>query len=581
MNIDKLEICPLKSLRVETPDEKYVCLLPEEYGHTWEELLTDKYNEEEPGLGTERIFGLQFELNFNGKEITFSELNKFITSFFNSIFPNGNLLSVRGIQNDEGFYYMILAFPLVRRALHPQQWIDKINADTYVIKEEYMNKFYSSFESSFSVSLVHNAKTSIKSTDIIASIDLITDMDVPSIKESDYEELIYDAKGYDQQLSLDMSYEKFSKICTHVISYFTTGVEKNLYIRAQNRDISAHDFMLAVEHFILKQYPEISESDKNHVLDKTYSAVFGNYVLDALLDAEDISDIKVLDPSHIRVKCNGKRMTSNISFIDGQDYFRYINSLAIRNGLDLVNEAFHVFTDSETNEKFIMRFNITTPYVNSSPFPYLHIRKIKKEKYTMEDLIRMQCMPRKVAEYLIWKINTSSMLICGKGGSGKTTVVNTLIDSIHYDQSGLVIQESEELHSSRHPDFMFQHITRSRNGRPAYDLKDEAKNGLLTDLDYFIIGEIKGGEALYFLNAASTGHKCICTIHAPSSLDAIDKMADYVMYESSYTKEQAVYMLKEMKVIVYIEHFKIKEISEVTGWDNEKKCLIYRTVYKL
>ena len=196
-------------------------------------------------------------------------------------------------------------------------------------------------------------------------------------------------------------------------------------------------------------------------------------------------------------------------------------------------------------------------------------------------MIEKGVMPRKVANYLIEKINTTGVVICGKGASGKTNLLNVLLDRIYYNMSGLVIQESKELFSNKHPDFMFQHITNSKNGRPAYGLKEEATNGLLTDLDHFIIGEIKGGEAWYFLNAAATGHICSCTVHAPSARDAIDKLADYVTYESKYSKEQAMYMLKELKTIVFMSHFKIREIVEITGWDDEKKQLIFKTVYQL
>ena len=60
-----------------------------------------------------------------------------------------------------------------------------------------------------------------------------------------------------------------------------------------------------------------------------------------------------------------------------------------------------------------------------------------------------------------------------------------------------VIQENEELFSNKHPDLMFQHVVTSRRQNEIqFDLKDLARNGLLTDLDYFVIGEIKGGEAL-------------------------------------------------------------------------------------
>lgn len=70
--------------------------------------------------------------------------------------------------------------------------------------------------------------------------------------------------------------------------------------------------------------------------------------------------------------------------------------------------------------------------------------------------------------------------------------MNALIEHIPHDKSGLVIQENEELFSNTHPDLMFQHIVSAHGeGKIKYDLKDLSRNGLLVDLDYFIIGEIR------------------------------------------------------------------------------------------
>lgn len=144
-----------------------------------------------------------------------------------------------------------------------------------------------------------------------------------------------------------------------------------------------------------------------------------------------------------------------------------------------------------------------------------------------------------------------------------------------------VIQENEELFSNKHPDLMFQHVVTSRRQNEIqFDLKDLARNGLLTDLDYFIIGEIKGGEAFYFLNAAYTGHKCWASCHGSSSTEAINKLADYVTYESGYSQAEAKKMLQSLETIVFMKNFKVTEISEITGWNEEKKDLTYRAIYR-
>ena len=133
----------------------------------------------------------------------------------------------------------------------------------------------------------------------------------------------------------------------------------------------------------------------------------------------------------------------------------------------------------------------------------------------------------------------------------------------------------------KHPDLMFQHtvIPRTYN-EPPIGLADLARNGLLTDLDYFIIGEIKGAEALPFLNAAYTGHQCWASVHGASSTQALNKLADYVKYASDYSREDALKMLMSMDVIIYMKDYKIYEISEISGWDYEKKEIKYKTIYK-
>ena len=200
----------------------------------------------------------------------------------------------------------------------------------------------------------------------------------------------------------------------------------------------------------------------------------------------------------------------------------------------------------------------------------------------MKDLMRYQMLDQNTAVYLIDKAkNASGILFTGKGGSGKTSLMNTLLEYIPYDKSALVIQENEELHTDTHPDIMFQKTVTARGKDELnFDLKDLAINGLLADLDYFIIGEIKGGEALYAMNAMITGHKCWASCHGSNPSKAMYKLADYIKYEADYSKEDCLKMLEELDIIVFMKDFKVYEIAEVTGWSDAKKDLTYHTIYK-
>lgn len=174
-----------------------------------------------------------------------------------------------------------------------------------------------------------------------------------------------------------------------------------------------------------------------------------------------------------------------------------------------------------------------------------------------------------------------STLICGGNSSGKTTLLNALKETLPDDVAVLVAQQADELTTKYHPDMMFLHsLPGTAESRVSYDLKDLSIAGLTMDVDFFIIGEVKGGEALYLLNAAYTGQICAATIHAPSADRACEKLVDYAMYESRYSREELMKMMDCFKTVVFMEHYKVKQVYACAGWDPKLKELKYEKLFE-
>lgn len=299
--------------------------------------------------------------------------------------------------------------------------------------------------------------------------------------------------------------------------------------------------------------------------------IFAFHVLTDLMAAKDISDIKVLSWDNVRIKQLGKRKSTNVKFWSPEDYRGSVEMFAVKNGINLGNvNAIQTFTDKKSSDDFIYRFNISTGAINSTGEPYLHIRKIAKDKKTIEDLIDLRMLDVAMAEYLDRRRDEGYVIICGKNGSGKTHLLNALLDEIPGGESVLVVQENEELFSHVHPDMMFQHIAVRRGDKKInYSLKELVINGLLTDIDHIVIGEIKGEEALHFITAALTGCHGMTTIHSIDAKGALDKLADYCKWGSDYTREEILKLLSCVKTIVYVDDFEICEIVENHGWDEK------------
>lgn len=366
-----------------------------------------------------------------------------------------------------------------------------------------------------------------------------------------------------------------------VIDYFTQAdpIKLNMLERGK---IKKEDFEAEVENYIRKEITKDIEKAKQ-IFDGFASFVWRYDILDELIDDDTISDIKVYDYDHIRVKRLGHREGSPLTFRSERHYIKFIEHVAIKNKVSIADQnAAQNFVDKESSEKAILRFNITTGFINSSGKPVLHIRKIPKTKLTEQQLIDLKFFTKEAAEIIKERIVTGDgFLLAGRGGSGKTTCINYMLDFIPYDRSALVIQENEELHSN-HPDMAFEHTVQNRGeGKIEYNLGDLARNGLLTDIDYFIIGEIKGGEALYLLNAIYTGAKGWASVHGASAQEAMKKLVDYIKYNSDYSQKEAMEMLVHLSTVIFMEDFQVKEIVSVDGFDADKGDMKYTSLYKV
>ena len=406
------------------------------------------------------------------------------------------------------------------------------------------------------------------------------------VPESDVKKLeqdwpIYEIYEEDEFIQTTSSKDRIKQAFSQIMRYFTENEHGNLVrvIKAQD-DIEIDNFIKKIDTYI-DSYIKLPTEDLPYLRDKVYRALFSYYVLTPAIQDKAVSDIRILAPDNINVKVHGDHYTAKgLQFLDEMDYMRFIETLLIRNRVDTSNPIL-VFTDKDFHPDYILRFNVCLPSINSTGLPYLHIRKVPKKKTTLADLIDAKMLDEKIALYLLDKvINSRGIVFAGPSASGKTTLMNALVDYIPKEKSILCIQESEELFSNVHPNAYFQHMLKDKYGNTIIGLSELGQNGLLCDSGYFIIGECKGKEVRDLLRASNTGHKCWCSVHAQNTRETIPRLADYVKYGADYTLQEATRMLKDLEVIIYIQGFKVTEISEIVGYDDEKHLMIYKSIYK-
>ena len=304
--------------------------------------------------------------------------------------------------------------------------------------------------------------------------------------------------------------------------------------------------------------------------------------LSSLIDDRTVSDIRVVGYNNIRVKRKGRRMAADTCFSSPKEYRRFIDYITAKNQVNISNlNAIQQFTDSESHPEFILRFTLSMPIVNTHNEPYLCIRKVSKNFPRIKELIEQEMMDRETAELLIERFREGSTLICGGNSSGKTTLLNALKETLPDDMAVLVTQQTDELMTIFHPDMMFLHSlseTGEDKQQVNFDLEHISIAGLTMDVDFFIIGEVKGAEALYLLRAAYAGQLCAATIHASSADQVPNKLADFCMCGSRYSKDELMRMMDCFHTLIFMEHYRVKEIFACRGFSEKHHNLMYEQI---
>lgn len=356
--------------------------------------------------------------------------------------------------------------------------------------------------------------------------------------------------------------------------------KQSILIKMKRKIMSREEFINEVCEHINANY-EFDPDYRQELIKAFEQYIFGYSILSPLIDDESITDIRVISFDNVRVKKYGKRMDAGVSFGSEKAYRQFIDYVATKNQVNISNlNAIGRFTDNESHPQFILRFTLTMPIVNTFTEPYLCIRKVPKKFPLISELISKDMLDEDTAKLLIERFRTGSTLICGGNSSGKTTILNALKETLPDDMAVMITQQADELTTMYHPDTMFLHsLPPASESSVNYDLKHISIAGLTMDVDFFIIGEVKGDEALYLLNAAYTGQICAATIHAPSADKAPDKLVDYAMYGSKYSRDELMKMMECFKTMVFMEKYKVKEIYSCNGWNEQKKNLEFEKIF--
>lgn len=368
---------------------------------------------------------------------------------------------------------------------------------------------------------------------------------------------------------------KTDKIIGEIITYLINNYSNYLSEIEINRGIVEN----IVREKVYKEYTNINtENTIIAILDR----LFGYHILQKFIDNKNITDIRVTKFNNILVKENGVWKRTNESFINEEDYLSFVRYCILKNKGKITNETPIVIVSDRKNN---LRIEAGIEPVNIAS-PNLVIRIHRPDNIqNLESLFtsNIEMMDIKIYKFLVQAVVSGcNIIISGKGGSGKTTLMRNLINKIPHHLSITSNEETAELYSI-HPNIIQREILKNRNEDKNITLATLTSHSLVMSNDVIIVGELKGEEALIFFDSISTGHVGYATVHSDSSLNTIDRLVTLMKRDIRAQNYIDKYLRKllsmSVDLIIYMKNFKVQEITEVM-YDEKSDDAMYNPLFK-
>jgi pilus assembly protein CpaF len=329
----------------------------------------------------------------------------------------------------------------------------------------------------------------------------------------------------------------------------------------------------------------MSIAEQEELLEDICNDVLGYGPLEPLLARDDIADIMVNGAGQTYIEVQGKVQESAVRFVDNAQLMNICQRIVSQVGRR-VDESSPI-CDARLPDG--SRVNVIAPPL-SIDGPTLTIRKFRKEKLTLDQLVRYGSITPDGRTLLsvIGRVRCN-VLISGGTGSGKTTLLNCLTAYIDEDERVITCEDSAELQLQQPHVVRLETRPPNLEGEGEITMRELVRNCLRMRPDRIIVGEVRGPEAFDLLQAMNTGHDgSMGTLHANSPRECISRLEGMILMGGFNLPAKTIreMIVGSIDVIVQASRLrdgsrKITHVTEVIGLEGDVVILQDLFIYDM
>ncbi|MCL3861369.1 TadA family conjugal transfer-associated ATPase [Actinotalea sp. K2] len=271
----------------------------------------------------------------------------------------------------------------------------------------------------------------------------------------------------------------------------------------------------------------MGRTDRAHLEGLVRAELHGAGPLQGLLEQPGVSDVLVNGPREVWVD-RGRGLERADLDLGGTSVRALAVRLAAAGGQRLDDAA--PVVDARLPDG--TRLHAVLPPV-AGDGALISLRVLRRRAFSLDELVRAGSVAPALAPVLRALVSRrANLLVSGATGTGKTTLLATLLGLVPAHERIVCIEEAREL-APDHPHVVGLVARRANvEGAGEVDLASLVRHALRMRPDRLVLGECRGAEVRELLTALNTGHEGGCgTLHAnsveevPTRLEALGALA--------------------------------------------------------
>lgn len=362
---------------------------------------------------------------------------------------------------------------------------------------------------------------------------------------------------------------ELAKVKDYLINVVSRELEANPPDPENRRKIILQHLQKAYESTRLQLAATLRDQLFHEILDD----MLGFGPLQPLLEDESITEVMVNGPKKVFIERSGKLVRTNISFPDDTAVLRVIEKIIAPLGRRIDGDSPTV--DARLPDGSRVNAVIAPCAIDG---PTITIRKFKKDKLSMDQLVSYGSMTQSMAEFIrVCVISRLNIIISGGTGSGKTTLLNVLSGFIPEDERIITIEDAAELKLQQDHVVRLETKPANTDGKHAVSIRELVRNSLRMRPDRIVVGECRGGEALDMLQAMNTGHDgSLTTLHANTPRDALSRLETMCLMSGMELPIKVIREQVASAIDVIVQQSRLRDgsrkvtaITEVAGMEGD------------